>query len=452
MGAVAAVLAIVGAFGSPGRAESTQSWPSLQGGPQHAGDAPGAAQPPLKRVWKSELPGDARLSSVAIVPGLAVATGKARVVGLDPVTGRVLWTVARADGPLGTPAIDPSVGTHGVVVFVEGDEAAKSAVAALDPSTRERLWTTPVSDVVIGSPTIDAGTVFLGARDRSVYAIDALSGKIRWKRITSGSVNTAPAVAGGRVFVTSLDQQTGRPRLAALDVSTGLSRWSYSPSRPAPGAVSAVTVGGDQVFAGFNDQSVRAFSLSTGRLLWTEPVRASFSPLSTLAFSEGSVYAVDDLGGVYRFDASTGHRFWDYQFPADVTWGSPLVAGGAVYVGMDDGTVAAIDVASGHLVWRALLALGPMGALAPAGDLLLMPAIGPRGGIVAFAHDPAGHLTDETSPSQLDLVGAVANFGGAFLVMTALILGLFRLLARRGGPGEPMGVPAGLPVEEDEET
>ena len=119
---------------------------------------------------------------------------------------------------------------------------------------------------------------------------------------------------------------------------------------------------------------------------------------------------------------------------------------------MDDGTVAAIDVASGHLVWRALLALGPMGALAPAGDLLLMPAIGPRGGIVAFAHDPAGHLTDETSPSQLDLVGAVANFGGAFLVMTALILGLFRLLAHRGGPGEPMGVPTGVRVEEDEET
>ena len=339
-----------------------------------------------------------------------------------------------------------------MVVFTVGDKPANSAVAALDPSTKERLWTTPVSDVVIGSPTLDAGTVFLGALDRSVYAIDALSGKVRWKRVTSGRVNTTPAVAGGRVFVTSWDQRTGKVRLAALDVSTGLSRWSYSPSRPAPGAVSAVTVGGDQVYAGFNDQSVRAFSLSTGRLLWNEPVRASFSPLSSLAFSKGSVYAVDDLGGVYRFDAGTGHRFWDYQFPADVTWGAPFVAGSAVYIGMDDGTVAAIDVASGHLVWRAHLGLGPMGAFAPAGDLLLVPAIGPRGGIVAFARDPAGHLIDETSPSQLDLAAALANFSGAFLVMTALILGLFRLLARRGGPGEPTGVPTGVRVEEDEET
>src|SRR5207244_7202404 len=109
------------------------------------------AQPPLKRVWKSELPGDARLSPVALIPGLAVATGQARVVGLDPDSGRVLWTVPRVDGPLGTPVIDPALGSHGVVVFTEGAVKAKSAVAALDLSSQKRLWTTPVGDVVIGS-------------------------------------------------------------------------------------------------------------------------------------------------------------------------------------------------------------------------------------------------------------------------------------------------------------
>jgi outer membrane protein assembly factor BamB len=205
------------------------------------------------------------------------------------------------------------------------------------------------------------------------------------------------------------------------------------------------------VYVGFNDQAVRAFDTSTGRLVWTETVLASFSPFSTLAFAGGSVYALDSSGGVYRFDARTGHRFWDYKFPANVTYGSPLVAGRVVYVGMDDGTVAAIDVVSGHLVWRANLGLGPMGAFAPAGDLLLAPAVGPRGGIVAFDHDPAGHLIDETSPTQLDLVAALANFSGALLVMTALILGLFRLLARRTGAGQPMSVPAAL-REEDGET
>lgn len=456
MAAVITIVGGIGLFGSPaGRAESGQSWPSLQGGPEHVGDAPGGAQPPLRRVWRSGPPGDARLSSAAVVPGLAVATGKATLVGLDPTSGRVLWTVARADGPLGTPAIDPGLGAHGVIVFTEGAQASKSAVAALDPSTRKRLWTTPLTDVVIGSPTIESGTVFLGARDRSVYAIDALSGKVRWRRITSGSVDTTPAVDGGRVFVTSLDRQAGKGRLAALDVSTGLSRWSYSPSRPALGGISSVTVGGDRVYAGFNDQAVRAFDASTGRLLWSETVRASFSPLSTLAFSDDSVYAVDDLGGVYRFDAGTGHRFWDYQFPSDVTWGSPLAAGRVVFTGMDDGTVAAIDAASGHLVWQGSFAFGPMGAFAPAGDLLLVPAIGSRGGIVAFTHDPGGRLIDQVSPTDLDFVAALANFSGAFVVMTALLLGLFRLLARRRGAGGPMSADqagVGMRGEEEEQT
>jgi outer membrane protein assembly factor BamB len=328
-------------------------------------------------------------------------------------------------------------------VFTEGDRPAKSAVAALDLSTRKRLWTTPLGDVVIGSPTMDGGTVFVGALNRSVSALDALTGRVLWKRITSGSVKTTPAVAGVRVFVTSLDDRTGKARLAALDVSTGRSRWTYSPARLALG-ISSVTVGGERVYVGFNDQSVRAFDAATGRLLWTQAVRAPFSPLSTLAFAGDSVYAVDDFGGVYRFAAGTGHRVWDYQFPSDVTFGSPLVAGRAVYVGMDDGAVAAIDVASGHLVWQTRFRLGPMGAVAPAGDLLLVPAIGPRGGIVALAHDPKGHLVDEPSPTELDLGAALANFTGAFLVMTAVILGLFRLLSRRR---EERGASAAMEVE-----
>ena len=436
---------MAGLLSSQAGLAQSEGWPSLQGGPEHVGEAVGGAQPPLRKVWKSELPGDARLSPVALVPGLAVATGQARLVGLDPETGRVLWTVPRADGPLGTPAIDPALGSHGVVVFAEGDQAAKSGVAGLDLSSQKRVWTTPLSDVVIGSPTMDGGTVFVGSLDRSVSAIDALTGKVLWKRITSGSVKTSPAVAGGLVFVTSLDDRTGKARLAALDVFTGRIRWSYSPARLALG-ISSVTAGGDRVFVGFNDQSVRAFDAATGRLSWSEAVRAPFSPLSTLAFAGDSVYAVDDLGGVYRFAAGTGHRFWDYQFPSDVTWGSPLVTGSTVYVGMDDGTLAAIDVASGHLVWQTHLGLGPTGAVSPAGDLLLVPAIGPRGGIVAFDHDPQGQLVDEPSPTELDLGTALANFGGAFLMMTALILGLFRLLSRRQGRGplveaEPVGLP-----------
>jgi Zn-dependent protease len=96
---------------------------------------------------------------------------------------------------------------------------------------------------------------------------------------------------------------------------------------------------------------------------------------------------------------------------------------------MDDGTVAAVDVDRGHLVWQANGG-GEIGALAPAGDLLLAPVASGAGGILGFAHDPAGALLDQPSPTELDLTSSLASFGGAFLIITALLLGLFRFVLR----------------------
>jgi len=93
----------------------------------------------------------------------------------------------------------------------------------------------------------------------------------------------------------------------------------------------------------------------TGGLLWTRLVRGPFTYLGSPAVARGSVYILDNVGGVYRLDARTGHRTWDYQFPAYVRWSSSMVTDRDVYVGMDDGTVAAIDDVTGHLVWRTRL-------------------------------------------------------------------------------------------------
>jgi hypothetical protein len=53
---------------------------------------------------------------------------------------------------------------------------------------------------------------------------------------------------------------------------------------------------------------------------------------------------------------------------------------------------------------------------------------------------------DDPSATELNLGAALANFGGAFLIMTALLLGLFRFLAGRRGAGEPS------PADESDRT
>jgi outer membrane protein assembly factor BamB len=367
------------------------------------------------------------MSTAVLVPGLAAATGRTKLFGFDPASGRILWTdLVRVEGPLAPPAIDPA---EGLLVFTEGSSTRNSAVVAVDVSGRDERWRYSLQDISRGGPTIADGAVFVGSRDRFVYAIDAKKGTLRWKTRTEASVEVAPAVAGGRVYVVSQNGTTGDARLYSLDATTGKPVWSYSPRGVAIGA-SSPTVAEGVVFVGFGDLQVRAFDAARGTLKWSEPVRGFFSFRSTLAVSGGGVYAVDEGGGVYRFDRESGERAWDFQFPAIVSWSSPLVLGRVVYLGLDDGTVAAIDFSSGHLVWRTRLATGPIGAFAPTGDLLLAPSISSRGGLVAFRHDPSGSLLDLPSPTELDLPEALLNFGGGLLLVLALLLGVFRLLVR----------------------
>lgn len=368
------------------------------------------------------------------MPGLAVVTGRTRLFGFDPVRGRLLWgDVDRAEGPLAPPAIDPDAG---LLVFTEGNNPRESAVVAVDVVTRDERWRFSLEDISRGGPTIADGSVFVGSRDRFVYAIDGQRGTLRWRKRLQASVEVAPAVDGGRVFAVSENSTNGATRLYALDAADGKTVWSYSPRGAAIG-VSSPTVADGVVFVGFGDAQVRAFDAVDGTLLWSKPIRSFFSYHASLASSEGAVYAMDVNGGVYRLDGRTGDLAWDFQFPSFVSWSSPLVVGGAVYVGMDDGTVAAIDTLSGHLVWRTRLVTGPISALAPAGDLLLASSNSAGGALVAFQVDPSGTLLDVHSPTELDLPTALVNFAGGFVVVLGLVLVLFRFLVR------PRPVPEG---------
>jgi outer membrane protein assembly factor BamB len=407
-------------------------WLGLQGGSAHSGEAMVSLRPPLRATWRAAPRGDGRLSTPVIYSGAAFASGRTSLVAFDPSSGQIRWEdVRRAEGLVVAPAFDPEAGPGGVVVFVEGNGPDDSRLVGLDPAERSaRLWETPLGAQSRTAPSIAGGLVFVGTRDRTAMAVHVESGTEAWRVPVDGEVTTSPAVADGVVFLAGEDGQTGRSRLYALDAEDGRVVWSYSPPGISAG-VSSPTVADGSLYVGFGDATVRAFDAGSGALRWTQPVRAPFSQLAGLAFADGSVFALDFGGGVYRLDAGTGRPRWDYQFPSLASWGSPLVAGGYVYVGLDDGTIAAIDTVSGHLVWRTRLRQGAIGAFAPQEGLLLAPVIGPRGGVVAFEHAPNGRLLDIHSPSELNLPRALLNLLVGAAVVLALLLGLFRLALPR---------------------
>jgi outer membrane protein assembly factor BamB len=384
--------------------------------------------------------------SAAVVSGsLAVATSTTAVNGFDPGTGGVLWSVPRARGPLIVPALDPVGGQSGVLVYTEGGRA-HSGVVALDPATRKRLWRVAFHQRILGAPAIADGMVFVGGEDRFVYALDEATGAVRWKARSSGIVDTAPAVDAGGVFVQVEDPATSRGSVWAFDASSGKVRWRFS--APAAGlGGSAVTAVDGRVYAGFGDFTVRCLDQSDGRVVWQEsiPTHSSgvanaFSSLAAPAVSGGAVFLADENGDLYRFDARTGTRMWDYQFPSFQIH-SPIVVDRWVLMGSLDGTIGAVDRDSGLLAWSSRWRAGGIGPITPIKGRIIVPVQGKSGPTLFLATDPSMALTAVTSPSNLDLPVAVLHYALAFVIVLVLVLGLFRVIelwsGRRAEPAAP---------------
>jgi len=58
--------------------------------------------------------------------------------------------------------------------------------------------------------------------------------------------------------------------------------------------------------------------------------------MSTMAVTDGLLFAADYSGYLYCLNADTGEEYWKYDTSAHI-WGSVLVADGRVYVGIEDG-------------------------------------------------------------------------------------------------------------------
>jgi outer membrane protein assembly factor BamB len=178
-------------------------------------------------------------STPAIASGLVYFTSyDGKFYAVDARTGKLRWKFAtggerrfEAKGihglqPKNQTIADPwdvylssPVVAHGTVYFGSGD----GNLFALDAVSGELRWKFPTGDVVHASPAFAGGTLYFGSWDSYFYAVDAVSGKEKWRlhggedhHSQPGRVSSSPAVVDGVVYTGCRDSN-----VYAIDAASG---------------------------------------------------------------------------------------------------------------------------------------------------------------------------------------------------------------------------------------
>ena len=214
-----------------------------------------------------------------------------------------------------------------------------------------------------GTPAVAGGSLYFGSADGMLYALDAASGRERWRVAIGSGVSASPCVVDGMVFVTSRDG-----RLHALAAADGARRWSADLGRDLGARnywdffTSSPVAFAAALYVGSGDGRVRAFDRRSGRVLWSH--HAGSRVRSTPAVSgdtvvvgtmSGHVLALDRQSGALRWRFATegaSRTFADRENDTTSVFGSASIADGVVVIGGRDGFAYGIDLASGAQKWK----------------------------------------------------------------------------------------------------
>jgi outer membrane protein assembly factor BamB len=220
------------------------------------------------------------------------------------------WSAALPFRPAGAPVV-----TESGALLLPSQSGGLWAMSQADPSHQpQRLFATAFAPSA--PPLVVSSSIFWPGGDGVLRALD-LSGKQRWARALPSAL-------------------VGRPGLARTK------------SRP------VVAVGDDEGHIG-------AFDAVSGAPLWRRSLGGGVGEEVVSSGGTTPVFIVPMLagatsgGGLICLDAATGTPRW--RFPAKSSdqgpgIAAPAVSQGRVYWCNDEGTVIALDVATGRKVWK----------------------------------------------------------------------------------------------------
>lgn len=270
--------------------------------------------------------GNSLIADELIIIGTDSTVG--HVFAFEQATGKVRW---KYETKLGVPTDIVRSGSN-LYAITMSDE-----LLCLDLKTGKLKWKFPSgvlnSMLLVRAPKIIDNKVFFGTQTGYVYALDAESGKVIWKRLLGSQISSSFAVSGEDLYVGTFDGHIYR-----LNWKTGslVNKFNFG------GYVEGNLIVADNSLLVLNSATGRPISklssidLQLKRIKWEHKGRwATPRPL----ISDGLIYLGKVNGEVNAFRLSDGTAVWSHKFKGVVR--SVNISKDVLYVGVQNGTVYA---------------------------------------------------------------------------------------------------------------
>jgi len=255
--------------------------------------------------------------------------------------------VVRVPASTNVSALVPTITHNGVSVSPRSGQAADFSdvvnytVSAEDGSTKKY-------NVSVTSNNM----VYVGSSNGLLYAVDALSGQLKWSFNGGGMQMDGPICYQGKVYVTV----SGGGPVYCLNEQTGAIIWSRASAASSGYGTpcvfnGTVYIGSSKAIGGFIECSLNAIDANTGTLKWSKIIaNTMYGSLNTATAVAGYVVITEFVTGLHVLDAVTGNEVWTIGL--GINSANPLVKNGIIYIGGEFTFLKAYDIATGTIVWQ----------------------------------------------------------------------------------------------------
>lgn len=324
------------------------------------------------------------ITIVGVVLGLQVAVCEGQADDSSPFDAtfpRLLWK-KEVGGTKSAPATSWPYLYIAVQSCQCPDSLPELELLCLEVTTGEQVW--EFQSVHPGvAPMVWGGCVYVGHSDGSLYCLNGQDGKVIWKTDRIGLSTSSPAIADGRLYISTdalycidpldgtviwksaVDHATGYAnpiveggrvyfgdarKFYCVDAVTGQRIWDFDAREEID---YRGTIIGEHVYFANRSGTVFCLNRLTGQKVW-ETKEEGLGPYVRLGAADGLLYGICRWT-TYCFDSATGKRLWKSYSPS--TSYMPSMVFGGDYLFITDGTgdmrgeIICRDRKSGRRVW-----------------------------------------------------------------------------------------------------